>query len=276
MHKFDHWSEVLSVLTYNDSLNASFIGYKSGGTYVDPLSMSHFINPKGSLSHDDVLVVNGSIHLETFPLSKGKIPYSKIPYKVAIEHTTGYSPWDFLQMVELAEISEKGDPEFAQGSKVLYLMNKKCYSRFISTDWKSVGKDYYESWKPRITNMVDKGYVLPTAIEPAQFWLEERSVNHEFIDKSDHLCLCLNWCNIDKVKKAKLVVDICKKLHDYTGKDIDIRLHSYSREGLFHILSDLPYVHLILLCIMAVIILIWLVMLYHLLEKQILLYGWQM
>lgn len=61
----------------------------------------------------------------------------------------------------------------------------------------------------------------------------------------DNICLCLNWCNLNKVVKVQEIVNICEQLHNYTGKNIDIRLHSYSRESLFHILKDLPYVNLI-------------------------------
>lgn len=243
LNKFPHWSEVLAVFNYTNNLECEFLCHKKGEVYTDPLGKPYTSLSRGSFSGDTPLIINGSIHLETFPMSKGKIPYTSIPYKIAIEHTTGYSPWDFLQMVELSEISEKGDPEFAQGSKVLYLMNKKCFDRFMATDWTSVNKSYFDEWKPRITRLVDKGYIKPTAIEPAQYWIENvPSTNPEI---SDHICLCLNWCNINKVVKVKKIVDICKSLHQYTGKDIDIRLHSYSREGLFHILEELPFVHLI-------------------------------
>lgn len=244
LHKFPHWSEVLSVLSYSDQLNCEFLGCKRGVEYEDPLGKKFTTFSKSHFSRDTPLIVNGSIHLETHPMSVGKIPYSALPYKIAIEHTTGYSPWDCLQMVELAEISAKGDPEYAQGSRVLYLMNKKFYDRFMKVNWISYGKQYYEDWKPRISCLVDKGFVVPTPIEPAQFWLENVDVNRE-VEKSDHMCICLNWCNLDRVVKIKKIVEICKEIHDYTGKDIDIRLHSYSREGLFHFLEELPYVHLI-------------------------------
>lgn len=250
LDKFSHWSEVLAVLTYADrGGDIPFVSRKwlsEEECYVDPLGKRHIntVTSSYAASQGRCLVVNGSIHLETFPLSKGKIPYSKLPYKVAIEHTTGYSPWDFLQLCELAEISAKGDPEYAQGSKVLYLMNKKCYDRFMLTDWTKFGKSYYDEWKSRINQLTGRGYVRPTYIEPAQFWLE--NVPHsEDLEESDHICLCLNWCNLDKVVKVNKIKEICEKLYKYTGKDIDIRLHSYSREGLFHILSELHYVHLI-------------------------------
>ena len=247
LDKFSHWSEVLSVLTYADP-EIPFVSHKrlsEGECYVDPLGKTYIntITPRYAADQDRCLVINGSLHLETHPLSKGKIPYPKLPYKIAIEHTVGYSPWDFLQMVELSEISASHS-EDAKGSKVLYLMNKKCYDRFMMTDWNRCGKSYYTPWKSRINELVSKGYVCPTFIEPAQFWVE--NVPHTLsFEKSDHICLCLNWCNINKVVKVEKVSEICKKLHDYTGKDIDIRLHSYSREGLFHYLEALPYVHLI-------------------------------
>lgn len=245
LNKFSHWSEALAPLTYTDiGEEFGFLSHKRGESYTDPLGRKYGCHIKSCFSHDDVFVSNGALHLETHPLSKGKIPYSYFPYKIMTNHTTGYSPWDFLQLCELSEISEKGDPEFAQGSKVLYLLPKKSFDRFMKVDWNSAGKPYYEEWKPRINKLIDKGYVLPTSYEPAQFWLENVEIER-YVEPSDHLCLCLNWCNLNKVVKVKKVVEICKKLHEYTGKDIDIRLHSYSREGLFHILEELPYVHLI-------------------------------
>lgn len=248
LHKFNHWSEVLSVLTYNNNILSSdpksdFVYYKKGETYTDPLGNTHIIYPKGSFNKDDVMIFNGSIHLETHPLSVGKIPYSSFPYKIGIEHTTGYSPWDYLQMTDLAEISASHS-ENAQGSSVIFAMNKKFYNRFMATDWSGSGKDYYEVYKEKINSLVDKGYIVPTSMELAQFWLENVDINRP-IEKSNRLCLCLNWCNLNKVVKVNKVVEICNSLHRYTGLEIDIRLHSYSREGLFHILESLPFVHLI-------------------------------
>lgn len=249
LDKFPHWSEVLSVLTYADEgKDIPFVSHKwltDEECYVDPLGKRHVntVTAKYAAKEDRCLVVNGSIHLETHPLSKGKIPYPKLPDKIAIEHTTGYSPWDFLQMIELSEISSSHS-EDAQGSKVMYMINEKCYRRFMGVDWYQRGKHHFDEWKPRITEMVSKGYVVPTFIEPAQFWLENVR-SSENLEHSDHICLCLNWCNLDKVVKVNKIVEICRKLHDYSGKDIDIRLHSYSRKSLFHFLEELPYVHLI-------------------------------
>lgn len=249
LHKFNHWSEVLSVLNYADKgSDIPFVSHKwlnDEEKYVDPLGNRHdrFLTAKYASQEGRCLVVNGSIHLETHPLSLGKIPYPKLPCKIAIEHTTGYSPWDFLQMVELAEISASHSDD-AQGSKVRYLMNKKCYNRFMSTDWDSCGRSYFTEWKPRIEEMVKRGYVVPTAIEPAQFWLENVKHSDDLVH-SDHLCICLNWCNLNKVVKVQKIVEICKDLHKFTGKDIDIRLHSYSRKSLFHLLEELSFVHLI-------------------------------
>lgn len=244
LHKFPHWSEVLSVLNYSDKLSCKFLAYKKDITYKDPLNHEYVTHSRSQFSRDTPVIVNGSIHLETHSLSRGKIPYASLPYKIAIEHTTGYSPWDFLQMVELVEISEKGDPEYAQGSKVLYLMNSKCYERFMNTDWAGLGKSYYESWKPRINNLVDKGYIKPTLIEPSQYWLEK--VESGNIEVSNNLCVCINWCNVNSVRKINNLIKICNKLHDYTGLGIDMRLHSYSKKDLLHIFKDkAPYINLI-------------------------------
>lgn len=246
LHKFSHWSEVLSVLSYCKEINLEFVSHKRGENYIDPLGKSFTTFSKSHFSRNDVFISNGALHLETHPLSKGKIPYSYFPYKIMISHTTGYSPWDTNQLVELAEISEKGDPEWAQGSKVLYLMNKKCYNRFMSTEWDKLDKPYYEDWKPRISRLIDKGYIAPTYIEPAQFWLESVPVKEPEVPRSDNICICINWCNINKVKKVNQLIEICQKLYNYTGLNIDLRLHSYSRESLFHIFKEkCPYVNLI-------------------------------
>lgn len=249
LDKFPHWSEVLAVLTYADKGgDTPFVSHKwlkNEECYIDPLGLQHTntITSKYAADQGRCLVVNGSIHLETHPLSKGKIPYPRLPYKIAIEHTTGYSPWDFLQMVELAKISSTHS-EDAQGSKVLYAINEKCYKRFMETNWRQVGKNYYDEQKSIISDLVSKGYVVPAYIEPAQFWLENVQSSPD-LEHSDHICICLNWCNLNKVTKVQRVVDICKKIHDYSGKEIDIRLHSYARKSLFHILEELTYVHLI-------------------------------
>lgn len=243
LHKFPHWSEVLSVFNYSDNLSCEFVSHKKGIEYTDPIGTKYFTYSRGHFTPNTPLIINGSIHLETHPLSKGKIPYSTLPYKIAIEHTTGYSPWDFLQMVELAEISAKNDPEYAQGSKVLYLMNKKCYSRFMSTEWGKIDKSYYEKWKSRIEQLVNKGYIVPTAIEPSQFWLESVPVNTS--ELSNNICICVNWCNINQVKKINQLLEICEKLYKYTGLSIDLRLHSYSKESLFHVFKTKSYINLI-------------------------------
>lgn len=227
LHKFNHWSEVLSVLTYSDFCTCRFIGAKKDVVYQDPAGNSHVTQSRKVFDSDTILVINGSIHLETFPLSKGKIPYMTFPHKIAIEHTAGYSPWDFLQMVELVEISASKS-ENAQGSKVLYLMSQKCYDRFMAVNWSACGKDYYEQWRPRIQAMVDKGFIVPEAIEPAQYWLN--TIGRSQLPHSDHICLCLNWCNLNRVVKIQQIVEICERLYKYTRRKIDIRLHSYSRD----------------------------------------------
>lgn len=247
LNKFPHWSEVLAVLNYSDLKGEEipFVSHKwlsEDELYIDPLGRKHSsVTSKYAGSEDRALVVNGSIHLETFPLSQGKIPYINQPYKVAIEHTTGYSPWDVLQMVDLAEISYKNDPEWAQGSKLIFLMYKKFYDRFMKTDWTSFSKQYYEEYKEKIDFLVDKGFVIPTYIEPSQFWLE--NVKSSITEKSDNICIEVNWCNLKRASHAKKMYDTCKRLHDYTGKDIDIRLHSYTSESFLKYL-DYDFIHL--------------------------------
>lgn len=241
LHKFNHWSEVLSVLTYSTDVTCQFVGAKKDVEYSDPSGQVHTTKRRGVFDSGTLMIVNGSIHLETFPLSKGKIPYTSFPYKIAIEHTSGYSPWDFLQMVELAEISASKS-EDAQGSTVLYLMNRKCYERFMNVNWSALGKDYYEAWKPRISAMIDQGYIKPEFIEPAQYWLQTVSKSRRPL--SDHICLCLNWCNLNKVSKIKQIIEICERLHKYTNRKIDIRLHSYSRDVTKYF-ETIPYITLI-------------------------------
>lgn len=250
LDKYPHWSEVLSVLRYSDS-SIPFVSHKrvkESELYVDPLGNLHdnymTTTEASKLFKEPVLVVNGSIHLETHPLNRGKIPYKSLPVKLAIEHTTGYSPWDYLQMVDLVEISMKRG-EDSQGSTVLFAMNKKFHDRFMKTDWKSFNKDYYESYKDKIKLLTDKGYIKVESFEPAQLWLEKVGETNQQVF-SDRICLCLNWCNLNRKYKVDKLITICKELHNYTGLDIDIRLHSYTSSFFLSYFDNLDYVHLIL------------------------------
>lgn len=250
LHKFDHWSEVLSVLSYAKGSQFEFVHHKRGVDYVDPLGSVYRCQIKSHFSRDDTFISNGAIHLETHPLSQGKIPYSYFPHKIIMQHTTGYSPWDFTQLVDLAAISaaKPGTKEYedAQGSKVLYAMNKKHYDRFMNTDWISFNKLYYEEYKSKINDLVSEGFIVPVPIEPAQFWLDkiQSRVQKGTLDKSDNICIEINWCNMKKASYAKIILDKCKALHDYTGKDIDIRLHSYTSKSFLKYFEPYSYIHL--------------------------------
>lgn len=250
LHKFNHWSEVLAVLNYAKGSQFEFVHHKRGVDYVDPLGTTYHCQIKSHFSPDDTFISNGALQLETHPLSQGKIPYSYFPYKIIMQHTTGYSPWDFTQLVDLVSISaaKPGTKEYedAQGSRVLYAMNKKHYIRFMATDWTLYDKPYYEKYKDKINELVDRGFIVPVAIEPAQFWLDtvQSNVQKGVLEKSDNICIEINWCNMKKASYAKVILDKCKALHEYTGKDIDLRLHSYTSKSFLKYFESYPYIHL--------------------------------
>lgn len=244
-NEFPHWSETLSALTHADSVDKiEFCHYKTikpEDRYVDPLGKVHECFTQGHFNPDTPLVVNGSIHLETSPMSYGVIPYNKFKYKVAIEHTTGYSPWDYLQMVDLANIS-RDDPEKAGSCKLRFLMNHRFYSRFMAVDWCKYGYDDYEKYKEIIEKSIKDGFVKLESFEPTQFWLETVPVNYR--DQSDHICVVLNWANFKKAKYVQKIVEICRELHKNTGLDIDIKLHSYCKESFLKYLEAFPFIHI--------------------------------
>lgn len=247
--QFPHWSETLSALTYatdnSDDNKIEFCHYrkvKPEDRYVDPLGKVHDCFTQGDFNKDTPLIVNGSIHLETSPMSYGIIPYNHFKYKIAIEHTTGYSPWDYLQMVDLANIS-RDNPQNAGNCKLRFLMNKKFYNRFMNIDWSYIGYDDYEKYKDIITKSIKDGYVKLESYEPTQFWLE--SVPVRVKEESDNICVVLNWANFKKAKYVQQIVENCRMLHKYTGKDIDIKLHSYCKESFLKYLEAFPYIHII-------------------------------
>lgn len=246
---FPHWSEVLSALTYateqTDGNLVEFCHYKKIGEelwYVDPLGKQHRPYTQGEFAKDTPLIVNGSIHRETSPLSYNKIPYNHFKYKLAIEHTTGYSPWDFLQMVDLALIS-RDDPENAGHCRLLFQMHSKFYDRFMGVDWKAHNKPIYENYKSVIAEAVEQNYVKTETMELAQFWLE--SVPRTITEESDRICIVLNWANFRKAAYVMKIVELCKQLHEYTGLDIDIKLHSFCKESFLKYFTALEYVHII-------------------------------
>lgn len=248
-NEFPHWSETLSALTYatdqSDDHKVRFCHYRSVAPedmYIDPLGTTQICYRQKDFSDDTPLIVNGSIHLETSPMSYGIIPYNKFKYKVAIEHTTGYSPWDYLQMVDLANIS-RDNPEKAGHCKLIFMMNKKFYDRFMKMDWTSVGYDDYEKYKSIIDQSIKDGFISLERYEPTQFWLQ--SVPLSSHEVSDHICVVLNWSNFKKGKYVRIILDKCKKLHELTGKEIDVKLHSYCKESFLKYFDEYPYIHII-------------------------------
>jgi hypothetical protein len=145
-------------------------------------------------------------------------------------------------MVDLANIS-RDDAVKAGNCKLRFLMNSKFYNRFMQVDWKSVGFDDYELYKSIIDKSISDGYVSLESYEPTQYWLD--NVQPRVTELSDHLCVVLNWSNFKKAKYVNLIVDICIKLHNYTGKDIDIKLHSFCKESFLKYLSKYDFIHVI-------------------------------
>ena len=243
LSKYPHWDEVLSVLTYGGEAYFVSKHRQDLSEYKDPFGETHKVYAPSECSYDMPMVVNGSIHLETHPLSKGVIPYSSFKRKLAIEHTTGCSPWDFLQMVDLAKISRDGDPEFAQGCFLTFLMYKKFYDRFMKSDFTDTarGKDVFEGYKKLIDDLINTKYIDVINIEPSQFWLDNVPYNEE---KDDAICILMNWCNFKKMTDVQKLSEIVQQIHQVSGRDIHIKLHSYSRESFLKYLN-FPYVKII-------------------------------
>lgn len=234
--EFPHWSETLATLKYfnKDNDDIRFCHYKripEDELYVDPLGIKHECFTRKDFDHDNTpLVVNGSIHLETTPLSKGKIPYNSFKYKVAINHTSGYSPWDYLQMVDLAHISESDKiGTYSAGCHLAYIMPKKFYDRFMSTDWTTTQYPNYESYKQRIHYLKSVGHIVVGEYEPTQFWLH--NVPRTYNIKLDTICVALNWSNFKTMRSVNKIISRLIDLYNSTGLNIDLKLHSYCKES---------------------------------------------
>lgn len=244
LNKFVHWNEVLSVFVYSEK-PARFVAKTQKEDYTDPLGFVHKSHTQGDFDFDNsVMLVNGSVHLETMPLSYNKIPYTKFPRKLAIEHTTGASPWDFMQMVDLAMISKKGDPEYAQGCHLTFLMYKKFYDYFMKADFTDThrGKEVFDNYKRIIDEEVQGNhkYINLVNIEPSQFWLD--MVPHRVTQvNNDAICILMNWCNFKKASDVLKIAQMCEQLHNVSGKEIHLKLHSYCKESFLKYLSA-PYI----------------------------------
>lgn len=250
LHKFPHWSETLSVLKYaniSGDKYVDFLANKKGEIYTDPLGNNHKVYSKGGFNHEDLFICNGSVHLETFPLSVGKIPYSYFPYKIGIEHTSSTVIFDHLAMVDLAKISAD-DPENAQGSKFIFFMYKKFYDVFMNTNWDNTALsekcNYYKN--DLIPELIDRGYIKVVNIEPTQYWLE--IVPHHYSEgRQDDICIVLNWSNFKKASYVQEILKRCVELNKYSGKDIYLKLHSYCKEAFlkyfepYEFIKILPY-----------------------------------
>lgn len=247
-HEFPHWSEVLSVLTYASNLDifddVEFCHYRKisqENEYVDPLDRHHSCFTKKDFNSDDPLIVNGSLHLETSPMSYGTIPYRKFHYKIAMEHTTGYSPWDFLQMVDLAAIS-RDDPDAAGNCYLRFLMNEKFYNRFMNVDWTDTQFPSFETYKSKIHSLMNSGHIKLERYEPSQYWLDKVVTD---IIPSQNICVVLNWCNFKKASLVREVVDRCVLIHKVTGLDIDLKLHAYCKPSFLKYFEQYDFIHIL-------------------------------
>lgn len=244
LSKFPHWNEVLSVFTYGGE--AYLVAKSKQEDYIDPLGNPHKIWTSGQVDRSYPMLVNGSIHLETHPLSYGVIPYGKFKRKLAIEHTTGCSPWDFLQMVDLAKISYDNDPNYSQGCNLTFLMYKKFYERFMKSDFTDTkhGKEYFEDYKRTIDTLIASGNVDIIDIEPTQFWLEKTPYTPSNIDTSNAVCIMMNWCNFKKSDDVIKIAKIAEDIHKSSGKEVHIKLHSFCKESYLKYLNA-PYIKIL-------------------------------
>lgn len=232
INKFNPWNEVLSVIKYSDKIDSDFCSAKKvtkEGTYMDPLGRSYENFIKSDFSKDDVMIIPGDVHRQTHPLSYGQIPYGYFSRKVALTHTCGWSPWDYLSMIELALIS-KNDPEKAHNTKLVYMLNNKFYNKFMSIDWTKTefGREY-EDWKFKIEETLNSGYVTLVDLEPSQFWLDRvgskwRSQNSNKI--KGVVGVGLNWANFRSAKNVEYIASKLLEIHKVTGLKFHLKMHN--------------------------------------------------
>lgn len=245
INKFNPWNEVLSVIKYSDIVQSDFCSAKKvtkEGLYTDPLGRTYENFIKSDFSKDDTMIIPGDVHRQTHPLSYGQIPYGYFKKKVALTHTSGWSPWDYLSMIELALIS-KNDPEKAHDTKLVLMLNNKFYEAFMKVDWtKTIYGDNYESQKKLIEEAVNAGYIRLVDLEPSQFWLDKvgekwRQTNQ--VKNDEVIGVGLNWANFLTAKNVNKIAEVFERIHKKTGKKLHLKMHNSSQSKYQKCLQDL-------------------------------------
>lgn len=239
---FKAWTESEAVLFYNTvGVECQFVNRTPSKVkeYTDPLGRVEEIHPYRDFNFDeDVMVVPGDVQRQTHPMSYGKIGYKEFKYKISTTHTSGWSPWDYLAMVELSKMS-RDCPKDAGGCHMINIMNEKFYKYFMRVDWsETVPK--YEEYKPIIESLINDQYICLDRHEPSQYWLN--SIPKQCITRVDEIGVALNWANFKTKTNVLRIVDKLKKLHDATGKLINIKFHPYLKPSYIKLFSEYDFI----------------------------------
>ena len=241
---FGAWMEAQAVITYSNLFESKFAcrSPKSIPVYLDPLGKEHESHRCGDFSPDTTMIVPGDVHRQTHPLSYGTIPYQRFERKLATTHTSGWSPWDYIGMVDLAMIS-RDEPEKARNCRLMFIMNRKFYDRFMDVPWSSEREEvrFYEDYKDRIDKLIEQGYVVLDQHEPSQFWLSK--VPRKVTERVDEVGIALNWANFKTGRNVGFIVSQLEKYHEITGKRINIKMHSFLKKSFLKYFDDKDYIN---------------------------------
>lgn len=239
--RYPHWNEVSAVPMNSDLLEMYFMNTKSRKPleFTDPLGRNHYksISRFEINSEDTCLLICGNVQRWTHPLNKGKIPYTGIHDKIFTGHTTGYSPWDQVDMVELA-LMKFDNPENNLGTNGIYLMPNKFFRRFISIDWRI---DKYKKLKDDIFRGLDKKTIILCDYEPFQYWIDNipRRVDRR---DPDTIGVALNWSQFQTRSNLEKIREDLIRINRSTGKRIHIKYHNSYKKDFESFTKDLDFI----------------------------------
>lgn len=239
---FTPWTESEAILFYNTvGVECKFVNRTPSKVshYVDPLGRVEEIHPYRDFDFkEDVMVVPGDIQRQTHPMSYGKIGYKEFNHKISTTHTSGWSPWDYLAMVDLSRMS-RDCPDDAGGCHMVNVMNEKFYKYFMRVDWSKIVPKY-EEFKPIIESLIKDKYIYLDRHEPSQFWLN--SIDKQCTSRIDEIGIALNWANFKTKLNVLKIVDKLVQLHEATGKLINIKFHPYLKPSYIKLFSEYDFI----------------------------------
>lgn len=240
LDKFPHWSEYLAPLGYGlTEKDFSFLSFKKGPDYVDPLGTAHKIHTKGwydgNDQRPDIFLCSGDIHRQTHPLSVGTVPYDQFTRKIVLPHTVGLAPYDVHANGELAALT--GHPG-AKGAKITDIVKGAFVRRFMNTDFHDDQTFYVRPTKERVNlnefklklaEWIGEGSTVVRDIEPSQFWLDSVPVRQECINDK-YVGVALNWCSLRSAAYCNHIFDQLQHAAQRLNKVFVVRMHSYARD----------------------------------------------